>query len=324
LLSIIDEEKDSLLETTASWWKRWGWLLRVGGTAVGVIYIARLIDLDSVRNALFRLSWPAMAMAIVLIAVNVVVGAVRWRVLLHAYDAQSRPPLWPATRLYFVAFFYNNFLPGAVTGDLMRGVVSRQSFGDNGATAAIAVVLVERALGLFAVFSLVAVGLLSSGAQLADTTSLWWWSIAGVIASVVSVCMLPFGRRLAPFLPGPLRGVANKLPVVTRPLPFATATGLSLVTQILTAFAGYVLLRDIHPAATVTGALLIVPLAAATSFLPITIGGAGAREAVFIALCAKLFYMPKSDGLAVSLLFWLATLAVGAFGGLWQLRRRSD
>ncbi|HPH64814.1 MAG TPA: lysylphosphatidylglycerol synthase transmembrane domain-containing protein [Kofleriaceae bacterium] len=306
------------------WWQRWGWIARWGGTLAGFVYIARLIDFASVKTAFHRVSAFAMVATVVFIAVNVVAGAWRWRVLLQAYGAQSRPRFTTAVRLYFIAFFYNNFLPGAVAGDLMRGVVSRNSFGEHGTTGAIAVVLVERALGLFAVFSLVAVGLLLSGDQLSDTGTLWWWSLGGVAASVVSVFMLPFGRKLAPLFPGPLRAIAERLPVVTRPLHFVAAAALSLSTQILTALAGWVILRDLHPNVSIPATLLVVPLAAATTFLPITVGGAGAREAVFIALCAKLFGMSAADGLAASLLFWLATLIVGAAGGVVQLLTRSQ
>jgi glycosyltransferase 2 family protein len=305
-------------------WQRWGWIVRWGGTLAGVAYIARLINFTEVKHALSALSAVTMVAAVALIAANVVAGAWRWRVLLRGYGAQTRPRFATAVRLYFVAFFYNNYLPGAVAGDLMRGVVSRNSFGDNGATGAIAVVLVERALGLFAVFSLLAVGLLLNGSQLTDTGSLWWWAIGGVAVSIVSVFMLPFGRRLAPWLPGPLRAIAQRLPVVERPLDFAGAAALSICTQVLTAIAGWVMLRDIHPAASFSASLLVVPLAAATSFLPITVGGAGAREAVFMTLCGKLFGMSDSDGLAAALLFWLATLIVGAAGGIVQLANRDS
>jgi hypothetical protein len=71
----------------------------------------------------------------------------------------------------------------------------------------------------------------------------------------------------------------------------------------------------------VAGSLLVVPLAAATAFLPITVGGAGAREAVYVALGGALFGMPESDALAASLGLWLAHLIVGAAGAVAQLSR---
>ena len=53
-------------------------------------------------------------------------------------------------------------------------------------------------------------------------------------------------------------------------------------------------------------------------------GGAGAREAVYVALCGRLFGMSDADALAASLALWLAHLVVGGGGGLAQIvaRRR--
>jgi uncharacterized membrane protein YbhN (UPF0104 family) len=87
------------------------------------------------------------------------------------------------------------------------------------------------------------------------------------------------------------------------------------------AVAGWVLLSSLAPIS-LADSLLVVPLAAATAFLPITVGGTGAREAVYVALCGRLFHMPESDALAASLALWLATLVVGAMGGIAQLIAR--
>ena len=200
------------MERTA--WQRYGWILRWGGTAAGIGYIAHVIDLDEARRAFARISLGALAIAIALVALNVVAGAARWRVLLAAYGADTRPSLARATKLYFISFFYNNYLPGAVAGDVVRGVVTREVFGDRGATAGLAVVLVERALGLFGVFLLLAIGLATAGAAI-DTGSLWLWSALGIAGSLALVLALPFARRLAPLLPGRIRAVAERVPALS-------------------------------------------------------------------------------------------------------------
>jgi len=309
------------MERQRSAWQRWGWLLRWVGTAAGIAYVASIVSLDELRGSLGRLSAGAMVLAVTLVALNVVAGALRWRVLLTAYGAVSRPSVLRATQLYFISFFYNNYLPGAVVGDVIRGVVTRDAFGERGATAGIAVVLVERALGLFGVFFLLAVGLAAAGDAL-DTSSLKVWSILGIAGSLVLVLGLPFTRRIARFLPGPLKRIAERVPELTSFGAFANAALLSIVTQVLIALAGYVLLHAIEPRVDLGASLLIVPLAAATTFLPITVGGAGAREAVYVTLGATLFQMPRSDALAASLALWLAHLLVGAAGGLVQLAER--
>ena len=300
---------------------RWlGTVLRLAGTAAGLAWIATRVDLEDAGRALGRIPLATFALAAALIAANVVVAALRWRVLLHAYGASRVPGLGRLTYLYFVAFFYNNYLPGAVAGDVGRGVVTRDAFDEEGAAGALAVVLVERALGLFGLFALLGLGLATAGRAL-DTGALAAWTAVGCAGSCALVAAIPLARRLAPRLPGPLGRAAARLPALRDGPAFALALALSVATQALVVLAGWILLAALADLG-LAASLLIVPLAAATTFLPITVGGAGAREAVYVALCGRLFGMPAADALAASLGLWLAHLVVGAAGGVLQLARR--
>src|SRR3569623_1474619 len=208
------------MERTA--WQKYGWLLRWGGTAAGIAYVAHLIDRDKGSTAFGRISAGALIGAIVLVARNVVAGAERWRTLLTAYGANSRPPFHEAVRLYIVSIIFNNNQPGAVAGDVVRGVVTKDVFGERGGTAGLAVVLVERALGLFGVFLLLAIGLGVAGREI-DTGSKWVWSPLGIDGSLVLVLALPFARRLAPVMPGKLRALLEKVPALASPVAFVLA-----------------------------------------------------------------------------------------------------
>jgi uncharacterized membrane protein YbhN (UPF0104 family) len=299
---------------------RWlGVVLRLLGTAAGLTWIAAR-QLDAATDALGRIPIATFVLASALVAGNVVVGALRWRVLLRAYGAARIPSLARLAYLYFVAFFYNNYLPGAVAGDVGRGVVTRDAFDGEGATGALAVVLVERALGLLALFGLLALGLAVASAEV-DSGTLWWWTAVGCAGSCGLVAAIPAGRRLAPLLPRPVAPDREKLPALHDRRAFAMAIVLSLGTQVLIALAGWVLLAALGPIG-FGASLLVVPLAAATTFLPITVGGAGAREAVYVALCVPLFGMAEADALAASLGLWLAHLVVGGVGGVMQLASR--
>jgi uncharacterized membrane protein YbhN (UPF0104 family) len=303
-------------------WQRWGWVVRWTGTLVGVLYVCTLIDVASLRAALVTVSFAVVLVAAALSATGQVIGAVRWRILLSAYGAGTRPSLATAVRLYFVSVFYNSFLPGAVAGDVVRAVVTRTTFADHGATGAIAVVLVERILGLFAVFVLVLGGVALSSDALSIQGSLRMWSIVGCAASLAGTLALPLGRRLAPFLPGPLARIARRLPTVVRLRAFANAVVLSLCTQATAVIAGWLILRAMHPGVTLANALVIVPAAVATAVLPITVGGIGAREAAFVVLCGRILGMASEDAVAASLLLWLSTLIIGAVGGVLLLISR--
>jgi hypothetical protein len=297
-------------------WRRWGVVVRWTGAALGILYVSTLIHVARVKAAFAAVSVGAMVAAVALGAAGQVIGAVRWRVTLRAYGARSRPSLLAAIRLYLGAAFYNTYLPGAMTGDVVRAVVTRNSFGAQGTTGALAVVFVERALGLFALFALMITGLVLSGDIPGIHGSLRVGSVVGGAATLAALLMLPLGRRLARFLPGPLARIARQLPSVVRPLDFAAATLLSLATQLTSVVTGWLILGDLHPSVTVADALLIVPAASATAFLPITVGGTGAREAVFILLGGTLLGMSSDDAVAASLLLWIAILIIGAAGGV--------
>jgi hypothetical protein len=302
-------------------WRRVVPLLRWVGTIAGLAYVAHVVDLDDLGHAARRISPAALVAATGLVALNVVAGAARWRELLLAYGAASRPALTSAIRLYFVSFFYNNYLPGAVAGDVVRGIVTRDVFAERGATAGLAVVLVERALGLASLFALLALGVACAG-DVANTKDLPLWSALGIAASVALVLALPIARKLARVLPPRVRTIAERVPPLVSVRAFAIAALYSLATQALVALAGWILLRAVDPGVGLGASLLIVPLAAATTFWPITVGGAGAREAVYVTLGASLFHMPRADALAASLALWLAHLACGAIGGVLQLVRK--
>jgi uncharacterized membrane protein YbhN (UPF0104 family) len=300
---------------------RWRSLAPWAGTAVAIACIAGMIDPYRVRDAFERIPAEWLVVACGLVALNVVAGAVRWRVALRAYGADHVPALGTAVQLYFIAFFYNNYLPGAVAGDVVRGAVAHEVFAGRGPTAGLAVVLVERALGLFALFVLLAGGLALAGDVL-HTNHYWIWTGIGLAGSLALVLALPMARRLAPYLPGRVGELAGRVPALASWRAFVGAGVLSLVTQTLVTLAGWVLLRSLAPSVTLGQALLIIPLAAATTFIPITVGGAGPREMVYVVLGRALLHLDANDALAASLALWLAHLAVGAVGGVIQLVRR--
>jgi hypothetical protein len=60
------------------------WALRLGGTAAGVAYTLALVDLHQLGWAFRQIPIGAFAVAVALVGLNVLAGALRWRVLLTA------------------------------------------------------------------------------------------------------------------------------------------------------------------------------------------------------------------------------------------------
>ena len=248
--------------------------------------------------------------------VSLGVGCLRWRLLLVAYGAPEKPPFTRLFYLYLVGFFYNNFLPGAVGGDIVRGVVTKEAFGERGVASALTVVLVERALGLAGLLCLSATALTLF--PLPEVPELGLWAALGVAGAAGGVLFVAIGRRLAPWLPGHLGRLAADLPQIQRALPFLWALVCSVVIHAAVAWVGFLFLHEQSSSVELQQALVIVPVAAATAFLPFTVGGAGAREAAFVFLCGSALGLDAPSAIAASLLLWGSQLVLGAVGGVAQ------
>lgn len=289
--------------------------LRLTVTALAFAWVLSRVDLSELGAAMTSISPLALLLAFALTAGNLVVGSIRWRVMLAAYGATHIPPLSRLVALNYVGFFYNTWLPGGVGGDVVRGVASREAFGESGTTGAMAVVFVDRVLGLTGLFLVVATTALLSPMPVASGSTVAVGSLVGIAAGVVSVAALAAGRRLSPYLPGPIGRIAAGLPPIVRVGPFALALLLSLVTQTIVAVTGHVVVVALNPGVTLQMSLVVVPLAMATGFLPFLVGGTGAREEVFAQLYGAVG-VARPDAIAASLLVYLVQLAIGLVGAV--------
>lgn len=287
--------------------------VRVAVTVAAFGWVLTHNDLGLVWGALISISPFAMATAAALTMGNLVVGALRWRVMLAAYGATELPPLRELTVLNYIGFFYNTWLPGGVGGDVVRAVASRRAFGDQGTTGAAAVVFVDRVLGLTGLFLVVATTALLYPLAGASSSLVLVGSLAGIVVSVLAVVAIALSRRIAPHLPGRLGEIASRIPPIVRMGPFAVALLLSLVTQTVVALTGHVIVHALAPIAELESSFVVVPLAMATAFLPFLVGGTGAREEVFARLYGAVGVSAES-AVAASLLVYVTQLLVGLIG----------
>ncbi len=88
-----------------------------------------------------------------LIGISTLITFVRWNLLVRAQDLPFR--MKDAFRLGLIGFFCNNFLPGSVGGDVVKAAgIAR---GQKRRTVAVATVLMDRAIAVWAMIWMVAV-----------------------------------------------------------------------------------------------------------------------------------------------------------------------
>lgn len=238
-------------------------------------------------------------------------GTLRWSFLMKSYGARHTPGIGYLLRLQLIGLFYN-MMPGAVGGDLLRGVVSRHAFGPQGMSAGLTVVLVERVFGLLALMLLV-VSVLAfhpvRGLQLAP-----WIFVLGLVGSVGSLVAIAIARRLAPHLPAFIAKRAAELPELARPGMFVLALAMSLTNQVLVGLMGHLTVRPLAPQVGVLDSLVFSPLAFAAVFFPLTVAGAGTRDSLMVALYG-LLGVTKEQALLASLEILAAYVLMAAIGG---------
>jgi uncharacterized membrane protein YbhN (UPF0104 family) len=295
---------------------RWG---RIGITVAAVAYLASRVDPNDVVAAFRRLSPGAALLAITVVLFGLICGMVRWRLLLRAYGAIDVPS-WPrVAHLYFVGHFYNTYAPGGVGGDVIRGVAGRKAFGDldwASATSGVAVVFIERVIGVSALLVLAAGAYLIRPIPALEGVGLW--AALGLGAAAAALIGIAVAPRLAPHLPEKLGKPLRALPRLYSVWPFLAAVLLSLVIHSINIVAGHAIMHSLQPSVTLAESAVVMPLIGASAFFPLTVGGAGVREAAFAALYGTVG-VPEATAYAGSLSFWATQLITAAIGGAINL-----
>lgn len=295
---------------------KWG---RIGVTVAAVGYLASRVDPRDVVDAFKRLSPGAALVALLVVLLGLFCGMIRWRLLLRAYGAIDLPS-WPRTaHLYFVGHFYNTYAPGGVGGDVIRGVAGRKAFGNldwAAATSGVAVVFIERVVGVSALLVLAAGAYLWKPIPGMENVGLWaTLGLAAAAAALVGIAIAP---KLAPYLPEKLGTPLRALPQLRSWLPFFGAVLLSLIIHGVNVVAGHAIIHSLAPTVTWAESAVVMPLIGASAFFPLTVGGAGVREAAFAALYGTVG-VPEATAYAASLSFWACQLLTAGIGGLINL-----
>lgn len=297
--------------------RRLVFLAAKAAVSAALLYLAfRSVKMEMVGARLAQLHYPWLAAAIGLLVLQIVPFGLRWQQIVLA--AAIPFPTASALRFSFIAAFFNQALPSTVGGDAVRiWLLGRAGASWKAATHS---VLIDRVAGLIALALLVLVclpwtfdlvrqpagratlifleALSLSGVAVflflgaADWS--WtkrWWPTRQVVEIAASAYRTFTGARL------PL------IAVLSLTIHFVTVAAVWCVAHAISAPLGF------------SQALMLVLPVILVATIPISIGGWGVRES---AMMTAFTYagLPEADGLVVSILFGLSSLAAAALGGL--------
>ena len=304
-------------------------LLTVARLAVSgalIYWILRGANLGEVFAAIRSVNMPLLVLAFSLHGVGYYVSSHRWLVLLRAQAVVTSIPF--LIKSYMVSAFFNNFLPSTIGGDVVRAYDSWR-VGKSKA-GAVAVIFVDRLLGMLALILFALLALLAS--KQLTVPFLYLWVLAGAVGMLLVVWLifnpperistlrvsLPFFRHLLNILS---KIATAFLAFRGRKDVLAKALALSVVLQANVIIHYYLIGRALDFPVPFFEFFLVVPLAIFVMMLPVSINAIGLRENAFVFLFAT-FGVSTPEAVAFAWLAYGMLLINALLGGLVYALRR--
>lgn len=262
----------------------------------------------------------------VLLVVSIPLTALRWWLLLRAI--QIRLPIKNAYFLTWIGNFFSATLPGAVTGDLVKGYYLVKLDKGEGKTKPLMTLIIDRATGLFglivmAFFALIFNWRLIFSQAKLQPLALFIVFLFCMIALFYTVILYPFpeGRdpfiRLINMLPksGLFLKIYNTFKIYQHHWrSLATTLIISIIIHSLTAFLFFLVTQMLKmDQVDFATQMFIMPIGLITTAIPIAPGGIGIGHAAFETLYLLIGVKGGAD---IFNLFIVIQLAVYLLGGI--------
>ena len=323
---------------------RWGFVFRCIVTVLIVAYLALKVQWPELVAQLIKANFYLLALACFLFGVVFILTSLRWWFLMKVQGIHL--PLRVVVALTFIGQFFNSFLLGAVGGDIIKAVYL-QKYAPNQKTHGTLSIIMDRVLGLLILIcaSLVVIPWqfrYLMGNEQANSVIFGLLAILG-LCGVIGLVMLvtPFHR-----VPSSIRAMWHKIPHrhiielvisgfrqhgVALTMTLASLTVGMVMTAVLVA-AGYYIGIGIGLTVTYTQMLVIMTVVICVISLPISIGGHGVREGIFVIMFTAFGVTSVNSQLGkvqetailFSLLFFAIPLIWSLVGGIVYLVFRHD
>jgi uncharacterized membrane protein YbhN (UPF0104 family) len=269
-------------------------LLKIAVTVVLLYFVFKRVPLNEVKNRLLNANYWWMFAALVCFFLSIVVSS--WRLRSFFKSINLRLDARFNFRLYLLGLFYNFLLPGGIGGDGYKIYMLNKSY-KLPAKKVFWAIMFDRLSGLWAI-GLITVGLIFFIPQINIHIGIPLGIFIAASAVYYFVAYMFFRDYTRYFFAGHAKAVLVQ--------------GLQ-VLSIICVLLGQDFAGKFSPY------LLSFLISALATIIPITVGGAGLRETVFMEL-TKVFPMDKSLAVFLPGSFYIISLVVALLGIYYVLR----
>ena len=288
-------------------------------------YVFHGIDVTSILHTLVHQRPLPLALATLMVVLQIVVGAERWRILLKGIsNHHATLPIVAVHKVYYSSIFFNNCMPGTLGGDVMRAWLAKAlpiSFG-----LKIFSIVLDR---LFALTGLVILAVITLPFVEHPVAKLAF--AVGVLIVVGAVVGLAVMRKVRRFIGRwherkaihtIIQFINTIEHLIHHPRYASLALFYGVLSQAIHSITVYYVADSMGVNIGVIPMLALIPLVVLITIIPISIGGWGLREASMIGILSS---MGVSSVAALTISIEMGTLAilVGALGGIpWILQKK--
>jgi uncharacterized membrane protein YbhN (UPF0104 family) len=272
--------------------------------------------IERVFGLLRGISPLSFALAVLMYVASQLVASMRWGLLLQSgQDGHGRLGLRRLFPLYLLGSFFSRLLPGTVGGDAVKAYYLYKETGQG--VQALSSVFMDRYIGYIVLMSM---GLAAFPFGLGYFRGSWIeWLLPAIVAGFIILSIVFFGLRLGKRMRllgdfyGHFHSYRRQKGVMAR------AALLSVVIQVATVLAVYVLALGLGQRIPLLPFFIFVPIIITLSSLPVSISGVGIREGAFVLLFGSIGVRPDA---ATALSFaWFLSVTAGGLAGLYEYLR---
>lgn len=227
--------------------------------------------------------------------------------------------------LYMIGSFFNAYMPGIIGGDAVKAYYLSKVLKEDNSThtpqaslsIAIASVFMDRYMGFSALLAISIIAFPGGFKYLEGTAVKWLMPV--VLVAFISGSIIIFKFRLGERVKFLFR-IYEYFHIYSRKRHVLFKAFLySLVIQISSIIAIYILSKGIFLNISFLSLLVFVPIIILISFIPVSISGIGLREGAFVILLGTIGVPPD---LSVTLsILWFLSVVVASLWGLFEYLR---
>ena len=269
-------------------------LLKIIITAACLWYVSGKIDFAKAGTAFAHANWLYLFLALFAFIVSKLISAVRLSIYFQNIGIQLSTK--QNVKLYWLGMFYNLFLPGSISGDAYKVILlgKKYNIAYKKTTAA---VLLDRFSGLLGLALLLAVYSIFVLHPLLYVIIV----IAGAMLAVIALYLV-IRYWLKDF-------ISSFIPTLL----------LGILVQSFQVVCAYLIMAALNMPFSETAYIFLFLISSIVAVLPLTIGGLGAREIVFLE-GSRYFGLIQENSVVISILFYLITLITSAWGMIYVFR----